>query len=180
MQRVNPVRVELSRDYKFSTDQVAIKVAERVNGDLLDTAAIAYLVNTNLGRRAGAVWSPPLRPTCHEVDMDRFEANVNGLPLTVNVGKLTVALPAAPATVAAGVRDALTGIARQLATVIAPQLPEPRPAHREVQRDEQGRIVGMDEWPADPSRAVAAAELGRLIAAQYEAPVRAAVGRLVR
>ena len=43
--RRTPLRVELSRDYKFSTDQVAIKVVERVDGDLVDTAAIAFLVS---------------------------------------------------------------------------------------------------------------------------------------
>lgn len=43
--RVNPTRVDLSRDYKFSTDQLALRTIERVGGDLPDTTAIAYLVN---------------------------------------------------------------------------------------------------------------------------------------
>lgn len=45
--RVNPTRVELSRDYKFSTDQIALRTIERVDGDLIDTAAVAYLVSAN-------------------------------------------------------------------------------------------------------------------------------------
>ena len=47
VRRVTPVRVELSRDYKFSTDQLALKTVERVDGDLVDAAGIAYLVSAN-------------------------------------------------------------------------------------------------------------------------------------
>jgi HK97 family phage major capsid protein len=47
VRRVTPARVELSRDYKFSTDQLALKTVERVDGDLVDTVAIAYLVSAN-------------------------------------------------------------------------------------------------------------------------------------
>jgi len=43
--RVNPVRVELSRDFKFQADQLALKVVERIDGDLIDTAAVRYLVS---------------------------------------------------------------------------------------------------------------------------------------
>lgn len=42
-----PLRVEVSDEYKFSADQRAIKVVERTDGDLVDTAAIAYLVSAN-------------------------------------------------------------------------------------------------------------------------------------
>lgn len=42
-----PLRVERSTEYKFSTDQLAIKVVERIDGDLVDTAAVAYLVSAN-------------------------------------------------------------------------------------------------------------------------------------
>ena len=42
-----PIRVDLSRDYKFSTDQLALRTIERVDGDLLDTIAVAYLVSAN-------------------------------------------------------------------------------------------------------------------------------------
>lgn len=42
-----PARVEVSTEYKFSTDQLAIKVVERTDGDLVDGAAIAYLVSAN-------------------------------------------------------------------------------------------------------------------------------------
>lgn len=45
--RVTPARIEISRDYKFSTDQIAIKVVERVDGDLVDTAAVKVLVSAN-------------------------------------------------------------------------------------------------------------------------------------
>jgi HK97 family phage major capsid protein len=47
VRRVLPVRVEVSKDYKFNTDQIAVKVVERVDGDLIDTNAIAYLVSDN-------------------------------------------------------------------------------------------------------------------------------------
>lgn len=42
--RVLPIRVESSIHYKFSTDQLALRTIERVDGDLVDTVAIAYLV----------------------------------------------------------------------------------------------------------------------------------------
>lgn len=42
--RVSPTRAELSKDYKFDTDQVALKVVERLDGALVDTAAVKYLV----------------------------------------------------------------------------------------------------------------------------------------
>jgi HK97 family phage major capsid protein len=45
--RVGSARVEVSRDYKFNTDQLAIKVVERLDGDLLDANAVAYLVSAN-------------------------------------------------------------------------------------------------------------------------------------
>lgn len=47
VRKVNPARVELSRDYRFSTDELAIRVIERVDGDLIDASAIAYLVSAN-------------------------------------------------------------------------------------------------------------------------------------
>lgn len=43
--RVVPIRVESSIHYKFSTDQIALRTIERVDGDLVDTDAIKYLVN---------------------------------------------------------------------------------------------------------------------------------------
>ena len=42
--RVVPIRVESSIHYKFNTDQIALRTIERVDGDLIDTIAIAYLV----------------------------------------------------------------------------------------------------------------------------------------
>lgn len=42
-----PLRVEVSSDYAFNTDLVSLKVVERIDGDLVDTAAIAYLVSAN-------------------------------------------------------------------------------------------------------------------------------------
>ena len=48
IKRVSPVRIQVSDDYKFSTDQRAIKVVERVDGDLIDTAAVNYLVSANV------------------------------------------------------------------------------------------------------------------------------------
>jgi HK97 family phage major capsid protein len=45
VRRVSPVRVELSRDFKFQSDQLALKVVERIDGDLIDTAAVKYLVS---------------------------------------------------------------------------------------------------------------------------------------
>jgi HK97 family phage major capsid protein len=43
--RVVPVRVESSIHYKFSTDQIALRTIERVDGDLVDTAATRVLLN---------------------------------------------------------------------------------------------------------------------------------------
>ena len=43
--RVLPIRVESSIHYKFSTDQLAVRTIERVDGDLPDAIAIKYLVN---------------------------------------------------------------------------------------------------------------------------------------
>ncbi len=40
-----PLRVDVSRDYLFNTDQIAVKVVHRIGGTLPDTAAIRYLVN---------------------------------------------------------------------------------------------------------------------------------------
>jgi HK97 family phage major capsid protein len=42
-----PLRVDISTDYKFNTDQVALRTIERIDGDLIDTAAVAYLVSAN-------------------------------------------------------------------------------------------------------------------------------------
>lgn len=47
VRRVSPARVEISRDYKYDTDQVALKVVERLDGALVDTAAVKYLVSAN-------------------------------------------------------------------------------------------------------------------------------------
>jgi len=47
VRRVTPTRVELSKDYRFATDELAIRVVERVDGDLIDANAIAYLVSAN-------------------------------------------------------------------------------------------------------------------------------------
>jgi HK97 family phage major capsid protein len=43
--KVSPTRVESSIHYKFNTDQIALRTIERVDGDLVDTIAVAYLVN---------------------------------------------------------------------------------------------------------------------------------------
>ena len=40
-----PLRVERSTEYKYASDQLAIKVVKRIDGDLIDTAAIRYLVS---------------------------------------------------------------------------------------------------------------------------------------
>jgi HK97 family phage major capsid protein len=40
-----PTRVESSIHYKFNTDQIALRTIERVDGDLVDTAGIKYLLN---------------------------------------------------------------------------------------------------------------------------------------
>ena len=42
---VAPVRVDISRDYKFNTDQLALRVATRRGGDLIDAAAVKFLVS---------------------------------------------------------------------------------------------------------------------------------------
>lgn len=42
-----PVRVDVSSEYKYSTDQLAIRYIERIDGDLVDTAAVKYLVSAN-------------------------------------------------------------------------------------------------------------------------------------
>jgi HK97 family phage major capsid protein len=42
--RVVPVRVESSIHYKFNTDQLALRTIERVDGDLVDTIAVAFIV----------------------------------------------------------------------------------------------------------------------------------------
>lgn len=47
VRRVGSARVELSRDYKFNTDQLALKVVERLDGDLLDANAVKLLVSAN-------------------------------------------------------------------------------------------------------------------------------------
>ena len=42
---VAPVRVDISRDYKFNTDQLALRVVTRRGGDLIDAAAVKFLVS---------------------------------------------------------------------------------------------------------------------------------------
>ncbi len=42
-----PLRVDASIHYKFSTDQIALRTIERMDGDLIDTAAVNYLVSAN-------------------------------------------------------------------------------------------------------------------------------------
>lgn len=44
---VQPIRIDISDQYKFSTDQLAIRVVTRRDGVLVDTAAIRYLVSAN-------------------------------------------------------------------------------------------------------------------------------------
>lgn len=44
---VQPMRVELSKDWKFGTDQVAIKVVRRLDSDLLDVGSVKYLVSAS-------------------------------------------------------------------------------------------------------------------------------------
>ena len=46
--RKTPTRVDMSQDYKFSTDQLALRTVERVDGDLIDTVSVAYLVSANV------------------------------------------------------------------------------------------------------------------------------------
>lgn len=41
------LRIEFSRDAYFGTDHVALKIVERVDGDLVDTSAVNYLVSAN-------------------------------------------------------------------------------------------------------------------------------------
>lgn len=47
VRRVAPLRVELSTHYKFNVDQVALKVVDRLDGDLIDVTAVAYLVSAD-------------------------------------------------------------------------------------------------------------------------------------
>lgn len=47
VRRAGALRIEISRDYKFNTDQLAIKAVERLDGELVDGAAVAYLVCAN-------------------------------------------------------------------------------------------------------------------------------------
>lgn len=44
---VAPMRIDISSEYKFNTDQLAIRVVTRRDGVLVDTAAIRYLVSAN-------------------------------------------------------------------------------------------------------------------------------------
>lgn len=45
--RVSPIRIELSLDAYFGTDQVALRVVDRISGDLPDVTAAAYAVSAN-------------------------------------------------------------------------------------------------------------------------------------
>lgn len=45
--RRTPIRVEFSRDYKFNTDQLALRTIFRVDGNLPDAIAIKYIVSAN-------------------------------------------------------------------------------------------------------------------------------------
>jgi HK97 family phage major capsid protein len=45
--KASPLRVELSTDYLFNSDQVAIKTVQRLDGAVQDPAALAYLVSAN-------------------------------------------------------------------------------------------------------------------------------------
>jgi HK97 family phage major capsid protein len=47
VREVNGMRVEQSRDFLFATDQVALKVVWRLDGDLPDVNAIKFLVSAN-------------------------------------------------------------------------------------------------------------------------------------
>jgi HK97 family phage major capsid protein len=47
VREVNGLRVEQSREFKFDTDQVALKCVWRLDGDLPDAIAIKYLVSAN-------------------------------------------------------------------------------------------------------------------------------------
>jgi HK97 family phage major capsid protein len=44
---VSPMRIDISSEYKFNTDQLAIRVVTRRDGALVDTAAIRFLVSAN-------------------------------------------------------------------------------------------------------------------------------------
>lgn len=45
---VTPMRVDTSIHYKFSTDQFAIRTLARRDGDLIDTAAVGYIIAANV------------------------------------------------------------------------------------------------------------------------------------
>ena len=45
--RRTPIRVEFSRDYKFNTDQLALRTIYRVDGNLPDAIAIKSMVSAN-------------------------------------------------------------------------------------------------------------------------------------
>lgn len=45
--RRTPMRVAISDQYKFSTDQLAIKTVVRLDGNLVDVAGVKYLVSAN-------------------------------------------------------------------------------------------------------------------------------------
>lgn len=47
VRRVVPVRIDISTDYKFASDQLAIRLVERIDGDLIDTAAVRFMVSAN-------------------------------------------------------------------------------------------------------------------------------------
>ena len=42
-----PIRVEISRDYRFDTDQIAVKSVYGLGGAVVDPVAAAYLVSAN-------------------------------------------------------------------------------------------------------------------------------------
>lgn len=44
---VQPVRIQVSDEYKFNTDQLALKYVTRRDGDLVDTAAIRLVISAN-------------------------------------------------------------------------------------------------------------------------------------
>ncbi len=45
--RRTPIRVEFSKDYKFNTDQLALRTIFRVDGNLPDAVAVKYIVSAN-------------------------------------------------------------------------------------------------------------------------------------
>jgi HK97 family phage major capsid protein len=47
VRRAGGVRVDVSTDYKFANDQVALRTIMRVDGDLIDTSAVNYLISAN-------------------------------------------------------------------------------------------------------------------------------------